>query len=202
MDEREKKAGFNRERLLPLVIFVLGLGFAVLVPPGLALASAIKVWTTGETLRSADLNAVLAHIHNNMVGAHGARLTNADVNASAAIAHSKLQTPALIPKAWAIVHDACSVTVGDPCSIVDSSGVTSVVRNGAGAYTVTLSTTPSSVNYGILLTSRTSASVVCYVTGTPTAATFTFACISMSVPSGPTDSAPTNAGFTILVLDS
>jgi hypothetical protein len=192
MDEREKKAGFNRERLLPLVIFVLGLGFAVLVPPGLALASAIKVWTTGETLRSADLNAVLAHIHNNMVGAHGARLTNADVNASAAIAHSKLQTPALIPKAWAYVQPSCGAS---PCSIAASSAVNSITRVSQGLYDVTLSYTPANVNFAVLVTPTAGSAYLCRVSAIATSAPhFRLNCFD-TVP------AVQDTGFAVHVMD-
>lgn len=197
--EREKKASGNRKGLLPLAI-ILGLGLAVLGPPGIALASSIKVWSTGETLRSADLNSNFAHIHDNMVGNHGARLTNADVNASAAIAHSKLQTPALIPKAWAVVSASCG---SSPCTLGDSSMVTSITRTGAGAYPVTLSYTPSSLNFGVVLTSLTSGAAICYVSSRATSAPhFQVNCVSIPVPSGPTDAAPTDAGFTLTVLDS
>src|SRR5687767_8565450 len=44
---------------------------------------AIKSWSTGETIGNAEMNANFTHIHTNMVGGHGGRLTDIDVSASA-----------------------------------------------------------------------------------------------------------------------
>lgn len=102
-----------------------------------AAAGTIKTFVNGETLTAADLNAVLQHIHGTMVGGHGARLVNADVNASAAIAHSKLATPALVPKAWAQIAPSCGAS---PCASPSGFGVASITRTSAGLYTVTWTT--------------------------------------------------------------
>lgn len=101
-----------------------------------ALAGPIKVWVAGETITASDINANFAHIHNLMVGSHGARLVNADVSASAAIAHSKLATPALLPKAIGARVLPCD---GGTCTWNVNSGFTSTfVRTFAGQYTLTL----------------------------------------------------------------
>lgn len=138
---------------LLIVIAVSLLGFAA------ANATAIKTWTT-EVLRYQDLNSNFSHLHDNMVGGHGARLVNADVSTSAAIAHTKLATPALIPKAWGVVGltGACSgaAAAGTPCTVDASSGVTAVKSNGTtGEYRVDLSFSPANAVYSVMVSSLT-----------------------------------------------
>ncbi len=111
---------------------------------GLAFAGVIKTWTAGDVLTPSDLTSNFNHIHNLMVGGHGARLVDADVSATAAIQTSKLAAASLIPRAWAQMDSTC--TSPGVCPLGDSAGVTSVVRGGStGNYTVNLSssrTTP------------------------------------------------------------
>lgn len=138
------------KRYIPLWLFIASV----------AIAGGIKTWADGDVLTSSDLNAAFQHIHNNMVGGHGARLVNADVNATAAIAHSKLAVPALIPKAWAVTGlnggiSACDGTSSTACVINASSNVTSIVPANDtrdGEYVVTLTNGGTDTNYAVLLT--------------------------------------------------
>ncbi len=113
---------------------------------------AIKNWYSGEVLTSSDLNANFTHIHTNMVGGHGGKLMDADVNGSANISTSKLAAYRLIPVAWLI--GACSSGV---CSITADVGVNTLARTGAGRYTVTLDTARSDSTFLILCTPRNAA---------------------------------------------
>lgn len=145
----------------PLLLSVLAAACITLLVTGWdAAAGTIKVWSTGETLKASDLNSNFAHIHNNMVGGHGARLVNGDVSATAAIAHSKLATPALVPRAWGVVGlgGAClgAAAAGTACTVNASSQVTSVTSSGTdGLYRVNLAYNPSNTNFAVLVTTDT-----------------------------------------------
>ncbi len=108
-------------------------------------ASTIKVWTNGDALTAADLNAVFAHIHGTMVGGHGARLVNADVSASAAISQSKIVRGANIPRAWAASSTVC--TSNGACALSASNNITSVSRTAGGQYSVVLAYTTTDAGY-------------------------------------------------------
>ena len=69
-----------------------------------ALASTIHVWSAGDKVAAADLNANFSHIHGTMVGGHGARLMNADVASNAAISYYKMVSHTGVPKIWAQVE--------------------------------------------------------------------------------------------------
>ena len=64
--------------LLPYMI-------SVLVGAGVAFASPIKNWTSGEYVTYSDLNATLNHLHNSVGHNHGPVITAADISASAGI---------------------------------------------------------------------------------------------------------------------
>lgn len=130
--------------------------FAMLAA-SVAVASAIKVWSPGDTLSSTDLNANFAHIHSLMVGGHGARLLDADVSASAAIAHSKMANPALLPKAYVYVASVCS---SSPCTMNLSYGLTSVTRTGTGLYQLNLNPARTNATFGGVVS-------VMYCSGSP-----------------------------------
>jgi hypothetical protein len=137
---------------LAAVVLALTLGFVTL-----SVASSIKVWSNSESLTSQDLNANFAHIHNTMVGSHGARLVNTDVSPTAAIAHTKMATPALLPKAWAVVYDQCDAGIADGggnCTVGASSRVTSVTRTSSGYYDVTLGYTPVNAQFAVIVSGR------------------------------------------------
>lgn len=117
-----------------------------------AWASSIKVWSSGEVLRSADLNSNFAHIHNTKVG-DGVLLVNSDVSGTAAISHSKLATPALIPKVWVkFGGGGAAACTASPCTVLDSSGVSGVTRTAQGQYLVTISSARADTNYATLAT--------------------------------------------------
>lgn len=128
----------------------------LLLATTLATAGAIKTWASGATLNSADLNNNFAHIHNAMVGGHGARLVDADVSGSAAIALSKIAgiSAIILPKAWAHVSLAASgCNTGaypDACDFT-GSGVTGISNTALGVYTVTLSTTPANAAFAVVV---------------------------------------------------
>lgn len=163
-------------------------------------SGAIKTWSTGENLTSTDLNTNFSHIHHNMVGGHGARLIDADVSSIAAIASSKLAAYRMIPVAWATVEANC--TAGT-CTLASSQGITSIVRNGAGDYTVTMSSTRTDGNYGMFVTmnyngASAATTIVCVQNNGLAVTTTTFRITCHRVDTG----AATDAAFSTLVFDN
>lgn len=179
-----------------VLIGALGMGFLLAVP---AFAGAIKTWASGEILRAADLNSNFTHIHNSMVGGHGARLVDADVSASALIAHSKLATPALVPRAWAKVGSGTTACAAGACTLAASSKVTGVAWSATGVYDVTLAYTPTNLNFSVWVTAgpATGANkVFCQTSGTATATPH------VSVACYTDAGAANDAVFNILVMDN
>ncbi len=171
---------------------IAGFILAAVLIAGLANAAAIKVWVSGELLRYTDLNANFAHIHNLMVGGHGARLVNADVSTTAAIAHSKLAVPALVPKAFAAVFSTCAAGT---CTIDSSSRVTSITWAAAGQYLITLAYTPVNASFAAI-TGPLQSNTECYPSTVQTAAPqITMQCRTISTLAG------VNAPFQFLVMD-
>jgi hypothetical protein len=164
---------------------------AAFIVGALALASPLKVWVVGETLTYSDINANFQHIHSLMVGGHGPRLTNADVSGSAAISHSKLASPALVPKLWATVASCSS----NPCTISEQSGgISSVGWTSAGVMTVNFSAR-ANATFAAIVTGRGTASVECHSLG-QTTTTVGISCTTTNT------AAATNSGFSILILDA
>lgn len=157
-----------------------------------AIGGSIKTWSSGEVLTASDLNATFQHIHNSMVGGHGARLVNADVNASAAISHSKLATPGLIPKGWVWTPTTC--TAGT-CALTVNSGATisAVAWNSTGNYGVNLSPTRANANYALIVTPVGTA-VFCRTSATPTIGGVIVFCYDK-------DGAAADAAFSMMLLD-
>lgn len=171
---------------------------AILVATTMALAGPIHTWSVGEVITSVDLNAALSHIHGTMVGGHGPRLVNSDVSGSAAIAHTKLAGPSLIPKVWANVD--CETTPGS-CPILAGSGVSSVTYSGTGDYSVNLTTARTNAVYGVLISSNSI--VVGYTlcsSNTQGVSAITIRCAKGNPDAGATD-LPSNSIFTIAILD-
>jgi hypothetical protein len=80
-----------------------------------------------------------------MVGSHGARLVNADISASAAIASSKLAAGGLFPKAFGGIYGPCD---GGTCGWNVNSGFASTfTRSSAGQYTLTFAAARPNANY-------------------------------------------------------
>lgn len=175
------------KKYLPHLLLVLLLAVPVT-------ASAIKVWVTGETLRAADLNANFAHIHNTKVG-DGTLLVNADVSSSAAIAHSKLATPALVPKIFGLAAGATSVLgcTASPCTLYANTGLTSTTRSGVGTYVFTFPAR-ANVDYVTFLTAYHTVSAVFCVAQARTTTTVTAVCADAA-------GAATDAAVSFMIMD-
>jgi hypothetical protein len=167
--------------------------FIMSVIAGSVMAGAIHTWAAGDQLNSADLNANFQHIHNNMVGGHGARLVDADVSASAAIASSKLAAYRYVPVAWANMGvGACT---SGTCSIDSSAGVTSIAKTGTGVYRVTMSTTRTNVHYAPVVGSAFEVPCSLSAHGAMTATTFDVYCYDYAGSS-------LDAAFSFVVFDN
>jgi hypothetical protein len=130
-----------------------------------AIAGAIKSWTASETVRSTDLNSNFTHIHTaaeelvSTAKLADSAVTNVKVSASAAIAHSKLATPALVPKAYASLAASCAGAgaAGTVCGSQESSQLTLQADSGAaGRYRGVLGYTPANTNFLVLVTTTNS----------------------------------------------
>jgi hypothetical protein len=181
-------------RLKTLAVFIMA---CCAIP---ALGGAIHTWAQGATLASSDLNANFTHIHNLMVGGHGGRLVDADVNGSANIASSKLASYRYFPRAWGDVAACTSAT----CTLIASESVSSVTRSATGLYAVTLNYTPTNGNYGVIVT-RTVGAVVgtgsgyCIVEPTR-ATTFNVDCFRNTTDG--TAGAAQDVGFSFIIMDN
>ncbi len=170
--------------------------FLITVP---VVASTIHTFSNGEAITAANLNSVFQHIHNTMVGGHGARLVDADVNALAGIKFSKLETPALVPKAWGLVKATCTAT---PCTVAASSGISSITRTSKGLYAVNLTTARADTNYGVLVTPINSLVTtaadfaVCFAEGVLSTTQILVDCYEND------GGAVQDTGFTIAILDN
>lgn len=166
---------------------------AAVFAAALAFAGPITTWVTGDTVTASDLSANFTHLHATMVGGHGPRLVNADVNASAAIAHSKMATPALLPKAWVYATNC----TGTSCTAADSSGVSAVSRQDAGIYTVTFSASRANDAYGSLVTAAWYADQprLCHA-GSSTTPSIQVFCVTLD------GGYPADSSFTYMLLDS
>lgn len=147
-----------------------------------ALAGPIKTWQAGEVITANDINANFQHIHNLMVGGHGARLVNADVNANAGIAHSKLATPALLPRIAAIGGTPSAACTSGTCALTNLNGIASIVHTGTtGTYTVTFSAARANATYAVSVTPQTNLVAYCRPLGSGyTTSTFTVECYNTS----------------------
>jgi hypothetical protein len=156
-------------------------------------ATSIYSWSSGEVLTSAQLNSNFAHIHNSMVGGHGARLVDSDVSASAAISSSKLAARYLIPTAWAKVGAGVTACSAGTCTLDDSGGSPSVAFVSTGVYTITLQA-QSDTTYAVVLSSQTTDVVCVSVINSTTSVTVT--CRDVETP------AVTDAVFSFIVFDT
>jgi len=170
--------------------------FAVLCFAAAATAGAgsLYSWSSGESLSATQLNANFSHIHNNMVGGHGARLVDADVASNAAISRSKIQNYAALPVAWAKVGSGTTACASGTCTLGDSFGVASVTASSS-VYTVTWSSTMGDTEYGILVLPH-AASRWCYAAVT-SATVATVTCLNNL-----TGGAAADAVFTITAYDN
>lgn len=163
-------------------------------------------WSTGNTLTASNLNDTIAHIHNTLSGG----IVDAHLSTSAAISHSKLARPGLVPKAVLFTTSACAGAgaAGTDCTtgveyvqfIGTSGGAgtgnSALEANGAaGSYLLTLNYTPTDTNFGVIAQSMTT-QVFCTVTGRATTAPhITIDCENDA-------SADTDANLTVTVFDT
>lgn len=168
------------------------IGLAVLLAlciAGVVNAGAIKTWTN-EVLLYSDLNSTFAHIHNALRGGSHTLIVNADISSSAAIAHSKLATPALVPKIWAAVLSDCTAS---PCTIGTDIGVSTITRSAVGEYVVNFDLTRTNNVYGVTVTPFDSSGIrMCRLTSTTTA-TANISCFDAA--------AAVDTGFTFVLYD-
>lgn len=113
----------------------------------LILTGAIKTWQSGENINVADLNSNFQHIHSLMVGGHGGRLVDADVNSSANISSSKLAAYRQIPVAWGFV----TCVIGNVCTLGDSVNIASLSSITTGQYRITLNYTATDIKYAVTM---------------------------------------------------
>lgn len=110
-------------------------------------------WSSGNTLTAANLNDTISHIHNTFT----AGIVDAHISSSAAIAHSKLATPALVPKAWAVVTTNCNggAAAWTPCGAFTGSKVTQIAESGTnGTFCVQLAYTPTDTNFAVIVSTN------------------------------------------------
>lgn len=156
---------------------------------GYALATSLKVWSTGEVLRSSDLNANFSALNLDKVGG-GKLLVDADVSASASIAGSKTAFYRYLPRAWT----RCTLCTAGTCVCDVTHGVTSVTYGGAtGTYVVVLSSTLTDVSYAVMATGNGVAGGAGCSATTVTTTGFHVDCTDAS--------GAVNAGPSILVFD-
>lgn len=174
----------NRNTISAMLMALFG---SALVCGTIAYAGSIKTWSNGEVIQSTDLNTTLAHIHT----AAEASITNAKVSTGAAIAHSKLATPALIPKVWAVVALCTTGT----CTIQADSGINTVVAGVTdGEYTIDFDTDRANANYATFITTNGAVSTFCSVTA--------YLTTGITIDCENDAGADTDVGFSIMVLDN
>ena len=120
----------------------------------------MPTFSGGQVLTHTQVNDAFAHLHNTLTGG----ITNSHISSSAAIAHTKLLMPALVPKAWAVVIPACAggAAAGTLCTVASSSQVTSITAHGTtGVYRVNLAYTPPSANFATIVTNHTGGGIFC-----------------------------------------
>ena len=187
------------------------LAVAIAVSAGIAVAGSIKVWNSGDFVLASDLNANFAHIHNTMVGGHGARLVDSDVSANANIATTKLAGAALVAKMTLLVGVAggggsspteCAGGALASCTVLRDVGLTASVAHSPaanGEYYVTFGVARPTSNYTAVVTGvKNSAAVVSCGIVNQTTTVITVQCWKMSATVGTL----TDAAFTIVLFDS
>lgn len=184
---------------------IVGLGF--LVAP--AAYAALKVWSTGEIIRTTDLNGNFSQVNTAASGL----VTDSKVASNAAISSCKLNAASLVPVAWGFLSAACNgaagagtnCTVAAQVGLLTSGGETGVDSTGTtGRYTVKFATTRVDTNYAAHVQPFTASGAAgtilpqCWVVD-QTAADFTVQCRQYEAAG---DTSPdTNLGFSLIVLD-
>lgn len=174
---------------------------ALLLVASIAAGSAIKSWTAGDVVTVTDLNGNFSHIHGLMVGGHGPRLVNNDIVSNAAITHSKMATPGLLPKSSFVIgnpNTQAACTSGTCAQSAASGAAATCVWNATGSYTCTWSVARANALYNVQLTSMycTSGTGPCFcsVNGSTGASAFGIICLDAG-------NANANAVVGVLVMD-
>ncbi len=186
-------------RFLARLMIILMLGL-----PALALAGVIKVWASGDRLTSADLNANFAYIINHMVGGQGAKLVDADVSSTAAIAHSKLQYPKLLPKLWATVSACnCAAAADTVTCTYTGTGVLYIKSSGVanGQCKIYPSYTINNTNMAVFLTGADSSANMLGIFKSASAGAPGTGYIYTQTITANTGTAVDNKAFNVLVMD-
>lgn len=123
-------------------------------------------FNTSDVLTAANLNQAINHVHNTF-----GNIVNAHIATNAAISHTKMANPALLPRAAGTFYETLAGTPANytvctsaTCGISNSDRVTSVTRTGgagAGIYSVTLAYTPANTNFGVIVTPITNTNHSC-----------------------------------------
>ena len=160
-----------------------------LVVTGVANAGAIKTWST-EVLLSSDLNATFEHIHGALRGGSHTLITNADLSASAAIAHTKMATPGLLSKGWASLSAVCAAGT---CAQAEASGI---------AFTITF---VSDGLYNVAFAARTDAAYAAFATALTVdhyCTVHTQSTSAFRVECQLHDGVATNTAFNVMLMDA
>lgn len=153
-------------------------------------APVYTTWSNGQVLTSAALNATLSHVHNTFSG----NIDDTMISTAAAIQHSKLQYPALVPKAWAYVAPSCGAS---PCTLAASSRVTTITRGGAGVYNVTLAYVPTDNTFNAQVTAGiVTTAVFCNISGG-----YSVAVPNITIKCWDAAGVAADTGFNLTVLD-
>lgn len=181
-----------KKYIVPILAGMVG-GLLTLTPTAVA---ALKVWTSEERVLYTDLNANFAEVANN-------NLSNSNIATNAAIAHTKMATPALLPKASATLTTVCdgAAAAGTACTVNENSQVTAVKSNAtAGQYRVDLLYSPPNAVFNVQVTSIT---VDVYCVAHTFAATSGDANGTNFIVACKTDAGvAANAAFSIVLLDT
>lgn len=169
------------------LIALLATGLMSFFHVAIAEAVSLKVWSSGETIRSADLNANFAAIN-----LYTGSITDSRIDGAAAISHTKFKTPSLVAKAWLFVSGTCSA---DPCTKTESFGFGNINWTATGKYTLNLSYAPKDADFATVVTAKgvSTAGIYCMVTGQDS----TYVLIECQNAAGTL----ANAAFSALVYD-
>ena len=111
-------------------------------------------FNSSDVLTAANLNQAINHIHNTF-----GNIVNSHIAAGAAIAHTKLANPILLPRAAGVFYESTTV-VGATTNYTACTSATcqfqgdrvSSVTSAGSVYSVTLAYTPQNAAFGVQIT--------------------------------------------------
>lgn len=163
-----------------------------------AIGGSITQWFVGESMTPTQMNVNFQHLHNNMVGGHGARLVNSDVHPNAAIKQSKVVSGADnypintgYPKAVVVIHEPNA-----PTSMCTGTCAVTVLAKQPGV-TVTAAQDGDNIVVTYVGPGASSVTGMCSAIGPTTTISGTFASCFMVL----TTRSAGQAVFTILPVD-